>query len=115
MKVVISERERTLDLSDLILFRTVAEAGSITRAAERLHRVQSNVTARVKRLEVQPGGSLFVRGRRGMSLTPEGKRLTDYADRLLALAEEARSELGAPGTRGRLQIGSMESTAAVHL
>jgi DNA-binding transcriptional LysR family regulator len=39
----------------------------------------------VKRLEVQLGGSLFVRGRRGMSLTPEGKRLTDYADRLLAL------------------------------
>jgi len=115
MKVAISERERTLDLSDLILFRTVAEAGSITRAAERLHRVQSNVTARVKRLEVQLGVSLFVRGRRGMSLTPEGKRLTDYADRLLALEEEARSDLGAREPSGRLQIGSMESTAAVHL
>ena len=115
MNAVISERERTLDLADLILFRTVAEAGSITRAAERLHRVQSNVTARVKRLEVQLGVSLFVRGWRGMSLTPEGKRLTDYADRLLALAEEARSDLGAREPSGRLQIGSMESTAAVHL
>jgi DNA-binding transcriptional LysR family regulator len=115
MNLSISGRERTLDLADLILFRTVADAGSITRAAERLHRVQSNVTARVKRLELQLGVSLFVRGRRGMSLTPEGKRLTDYADRLLALAEEARSSLGAREPIGRLQIGSMESTAAVHL
>jgi DNA-binding transcriptional LysR family regulator len=115
MNVTISERERTLDLADLILFRTVGEAGSITRAAERLHRVQSNVTARVKRLEMQLGVSLFVRGRRGMSLTPEGKRLTDYADRLLTLAEEARSSLRAREPSGRLQIGSMESTAAVHL
>ena len=115
MNDTISERERTLDLSDLMLFRTVAEAGSITRAAERLHRVQSNVTARVKRLEVQLGVSLFVRGWRGMSLTPEGKRLIDYADRLLALAEEARSDLGAREPSGRLQIGSMESTADVHL
>lgn len=115
MKSAISERERTLDLSDLILFRTVAEVGSITRAGERLNRVQSNVTARVKRLERQLGVSLFVRGRRGMSLTPEGKRLMDYADRLLALAEEARSDLGAHEPSGRLQIGSMESTAAVHL
>jgi DNA-binding transcriptional LysR family regulator len=111
----ISKQERTLELSDLILFRTVAEAGSITRAAERLHRVQSNVTARLKRLEAQLGVALFVRGWRGMSLTPEGKRLTDYADRLLALAEEARADLGASEPGGRLQIGSMESTAAVHL
>jgi DNA-binding transcriptional LysR family regulator len=115
MNSAISERERTLDLSDLILFRTVAEAGSITRAAERLNRVQSNVTARVKRLELQLGVSLFVRGRRGMSLTPEGKRLIDYADRLLTLAEEAQSDLGAHEPSGRLQIGAMESTAAVHL
>jgi len=115
MNEAISWRERTLELYDLVLFRTVADAGGITRAAERLHRVQSNVTARVKRLERQLGVSLFVRGRRGMSLTPEGKRLVDYADRLLALAEEARADLGAREPSGRLEIGSMESTAAVHL
>lgn len=111
----ISNRERTLDLADLLLFKTVAEAGSITRAAGRLHRVQSNVTARVKRLEVQLGVSLFVRGGRGMSLTPEGRRLIDYADRLLDLADEARADLSAHAPSGILQIGSMESTAAVHL
>ena len=82
----------------------MAETGGVTRAAHRLHRVQSNVTARVKRLESTLGVSLFVRG-----------RLLDYTERLLALAEEARADLSAHPPRGRLLIGAMESTAAVHL
>src|SRR5262245_7396337 len=104
-----------MELSDLALFKAVAEAGSVTRAGERLRRVQSNVTARVKRLESQLGVALFVRGRRGMSLTAEGRRLMEYADRLLALAEEAEADLSAASPRGRLRVGAMESTAAVHL
>lgn len=115
MNESISIRERGLELADLLLFKTVAEAGSVTRAAQRLHRVQSNVTARVKRLESHLDVPLFVRSRRGMSLTPEGRRLLDYADRLLTLAEEARADLSALPPRGRLHIGAMESTAAVHL
>ncbi|HET7342462.1 MAG TPA: LysR family transcriptional regulator [Methylomirabilota bacterium] len=111
----ISSRERSLELGDLVLFKTVAEAGGVTRAALRLHRVQSNVTARVKRLEGQLGVPLFVRLRRGMSLTPEGRRLLDYAERLLALADEAQADVGDGAPRGRLLIGAMESTAAVHL
>src|SRR5262249_59719539 len=75
----------------------------------------SNVTTRVKQLESALGVSLFVRGRRGMSPTPEGRRLLDYTERLLALAEEARADLSAHPPRGRLLIGAMESTAAVHL
>jgi DNA-binding transcriptional LysR family regulator len=111
----ISLRERDLELSDLRLFKTVVETGGVTRAAHRLHRVQSNVTARVKRLEGALGVPLFVRGRRGMSPTPEGRRLLEYAERLLTLAEEARADLSAYPPRGRLLIGAMESTAAVHL
>ncbi len=115
MNDTISPGERDIELSDLRLFRAVAETGGVTRAAHRLHRVQSNVTARVKRLESTLGVSLFVRGRRGMSPTPEGRRLLDYTERLLALAEEARADLSAHPPRGRLLIGAMESTAAVHL
>jgi DNA-binding transcriptional LysR family regulator len=111
----ISIRERILELADLALFKTVAEMGSVTRAAQHVHRVQSNVTARIKRLEAHLAVPLFVRGRRGMSLTPEGRRLLDHADRLLALAEEAQADLSAQPPRGRLPIGAMESTAAVHL
>ena len=39
-----------MELSDLLIFRTVVEAGGVTRAANRLNRVQSNVTARIRKL-----------------------------------------------------------------
>ena len=54
-----------MDLAALEIFRTVALEGSVTRAAERLGRVQSNVTTRVQQLEEQLGATLFLReGRR---------------------------------------------------
>ena len=104
-----------LDLSALEIFRTVAAEGSVTRAAERLRRAQSNVTTRVRQLEAELGTVLFLREGKRMALTPEGQVLLGYADRLLALAEEARQALhpGQPG--GRLRLGSMESTAASRL
>ena len=40
-----------MDLTDLHIFRSVVQAGGVTRAAEKLNRVQSNVTTRVRQLE----------------------------------------------------------------
>ena len=104
-----------LDLAALAIFRAVAQEGSVTRAAERLQRVQSNVTTRVRQLEADVSATLFLREGKRMALTAEGDLLLGYADRLLALAEEARQALrpGEPG--GRLRLGSMESTAASRL
>ena len=104
-----------LDLAALAIFRAVAQEGSVTRAAERLQRVQSNVTTRVRQLEADVSATLFLREGKRMALTAEGELLLGYADRLLALAEEARQALrpGEPG--GRLRLGSMESTAASRL
>ena len=104
-----------LDLAALAIFRAVAQEGSVTRAAERLGRVQSNVTTRVRQLEADVSATLFLREGKRMALTAEGELLLGYADRLLALAEEARQALrpGEPG--GRLRLGSMESTAASRL
>jgi len=104
-----------LDLAALDIFRTVAAEGSVTRAAERLSRVQSNVTTRVRQLESDLGTTLFLREGRRMALTPEGQVLLGYADRLLALAEEARQALHPGRPAGRLRLGSMESTAASRL
>src|SRR3989338_10998107 len=84
-----------LDLAALDIFRTVAAEGSVTRAAERLQRVQSNVATRVRQLEADLGPPLFLREGKRMALTPEGEVLRGYADRLLALAEEARQGLRA--------------------
>lgn len=104
-----------LDLAALDIFRTVAAEGSVTRAAQRLQRVQSNVTTRVQQLEADLGAALFLREGRRMALTPEGQVLLGYADRLLALAEEARQAVRPGQPAGRLRLGSMESTAASRL
>jgi DNA-binding transcriptional LysR family regulator len=104
-----------MELSDLHVFRTVVSSGGVTRAADRLHRVQSNVTTRVRKLEEDLGVELFVREGWRLQLSPAGNVLLGYADRLLALAGEAREALHESGPRGVLRLGSMESTAAARL
>ena len=104
-----------MDLVALHIFKTVAEAGGITRAAARLHRVQSNVTTRVKQLEERLGTRLFHRQKRRLVLSAEGRTLLDYAERLLRLSSEAEAALRDGAPRGVLRIGSLESTAATRL
>jgi DNA-binding transcriptional LysR family regulator len=105
-----------MELSDLVTFSTVARLGGITRAADELNTVQSNVTQRVKALEAEIGTALFERHSRGMTLTGAGRRLLPYAQRMAALSREAvlaARDDGEP--KGPLSIGSMETTAAVRL
>jgi DNA-binding transcriptional LysR family regulator len=107
--------ESGMELSELRIFRAVVREGGVTRAADRLHRVQSNVTTRIRQLEDKLGTPLFIREGKRLHLTPAGKILLDYADRLLALAEEAGAAVLDPRPRGTLRLGAMESTAAVRL
>ena len=104
-----------MDFVALEIFCAVAAEGSVTRAAQRLQRVQSNVTTRVRQLEDAVGCTLFLREGKRMALTPEGQTLLAYAQRLLALAEEARQALQPSQPQGRLRLGAMESTAASRL
>jgi DNA-binding transcriptional LysR family regulator len=106
---------RNIDLTALEIFKAVAEQGGITKAAIRLHRVQSNVTTRVKQLEERLGTKLFLRGNRRLVLSAEGKRLLGYADRLLHLSSEAEAALRNGSPAGAFQIGALESTAATRL
>jgi DNA-binding transcriptional LysR family regulator len=106
---------RNLDLDALAIFKAVAEEGTVTRAAARLHRVQSNVTTRVKQLEEQLGTPLFLRHTRGFTLTSEGRLLLGYAERMLQLSSEAQAALRDGTPRGSFQLGTLESTAATRL
>ncbi len=106
---------RYLETVDLHVFLTVVQAGGVTRAAERLHRVQSNVTTRIKKLEEDLGVALFLREGKRLQLTPAGRVLVGYAERMMALAEEARDALHDARPRGVLRLGAMESTAAARL
>ncbi len=62
-----------MEFSQLRIFQAVAEEGSITRAAERLHRVPSNLSTRLKQLEEQLGVELFVRERQRLQLSLQEK------------------------------------------
>jgi len=104
-----------MDLSDLLIFKTVADEGGILRAAKRLHRVQSNVTTRIKQLEESLGVQLFFREKRRLVLSPSGNLLLGYADRLLRLAEEAKGAVTSGTPKGILRLGALESTAASRL
>ena len=105
-----------MDAADLRVFEAVARLGGMSRASAELHTVQSNVTARIRALEDALGCRLFDRHAGGVALTEAGRRLLPYAERiprLLADAARAARDDGTP--RGMLTIGSLETTAALHL
>jgi DNA-binding transcriptional LysR family regulator len=104
-----------LDLDSLEIFRAVVQEGGVIKAADKLGRVQSNVTTRIKQLEQRLGLNLFRRQGRGLVLSPEGELLLSYAQRLFRLADEAESRLRAGQPMGVLRIGSLESTAGSRL
>ncbi len=104
-----------LDLRSLEIFRTVAVEGSVTKAAMKLNRVQSNISTRIKQLEQHLKKKLFLRQNRGLTLTPDGHLLLSYADRLLQLSMEASEALNEGKPSGVFRIGTMESTAAARL
>lgn len=104
-----------LDLRSLEIFRTVAVEGSVTKAAMKLNRVQSNISTRIKQLEQHLKKKLFLRQNRGLTLTPDGHLLLSYAERLLQLSMEASEALNEGKPSGVFRIGTMESTAAARL
>lgn len=106
---------RTIDLESLEIFRAVVQEGGVIRAATRLHRVQSNVTTRIKQLEERLGVLLFHRQGRALVLSSEGRVLLAYAERLFRLADEAETELRSGQPMGAFRIGSLESTAGSRL
>ncbi|WP_413615949.1 LysR family transcriptional regulator [Halomonas cupida] len=104
-----------MDLETLKIFDAVAAELSITRAASRLGRVPSNITTRIQHLEAELGAELFIRMGKRITLSTAGQRFLEYAQRMLALEDEARHVVGGGNSGGTLRIGSMESTAASRL
>ncbi|MDX3986121.1 MAG: LysR substrate-binding domain-containing protein [Achromobacter sp.] len=98
---------------DLELLRTlvcVADEGSFTRAAQRVHRTQSTVSQQVRKLEQTVGKTLLLRDRTGsnVSATEDGEVMLAYARRLLAIADEAEHALMAPQIARVLRLGIPE-------
>jgi DNA-binding transcriptional LysR family regulator len=104
-----------MELSDLRIFRAVVQTGGITRAAEKLHRVQSNITTRIKKLEGDLGVALFIREGKRLLVSPAGQILFEHAQQILAAVERAHEAIHETRPHGVLRLGAMESTAAIRL
>ena len=84
---------------------SIAETGSMNKAAAELYISQPAVSQSVKQLENQLGVALFNRTHRGMELSEEGgKRIIDRVERALRLFEEAEKEVCATGENGNEEI-----------
>jgi len=106
-----------MDISQLRSFLQVADAGTITRAAEQLYLTQPAVTQHIHALERELGAPLFDRLGRGMRLTAAGCILQVYARKSLAALEECRLEMGEwlAGETGPLTIGAGVTTSIFFL
>jgi DNA-binding transcriptional LysR family regulator len=105
-----------MESAELRFFEAVARTGGMKHAADELHTVQSNVTARVKTLENELGCVLFERHSRGVALTHSGERLLPYARRIAWLLGDAKRAARDEGVlAGPLTIGSLETTPALRL
>jgi DNA-binding transcriptional LysR family regulator len=104
-----------LDLALLHTFVSVVDAGSFTRAAERVHRTQSTVSQQIRRLEESVGRPLLLRNGKHAIPTEAGERLLSYSRRILALAEETYHSISQPESGGTVRLGIPEDFAVSRL
>ncbi len=97
----------------LQVFYTVARHLSFTKAAEQLFMTQPAVTFQVKQLEEQFNARLFERNHGKIALTPAGRLVLDYAERILGLSEEMETRVGelTGATSGPLLLGASTTIA----
>ena len=102
-------------LFDLDLLRavvTVADCGSFTVAAARLHSTQSTVSQKVKRLEEMAGQRLLIRGSHGIQPTDHGEKLLAGARRMLSLNDEMHDALAGAAVAITVRLGVPEDFVA---
>lgn len=108
---------RNLDIGLLRTLIQVADCGSMTGAAGRLHMTQGAVSQRIKRLEDVFGGPLLERNQRGAGLTGAGERLLAKARKLVALNDDILATLPAPADTPRrvVRLGVPHDLIGTHL
>ena len=103
-----------MDLQRLQTFRTVATLMNFNQAAEVLHYSQSTVSAQIKTLENEIGILLFKRIGKSVRLTEAGAKMLVYADKILAIKEEAVAEVTGRNMVTGLLTLRMPQTVATH-
>ncbi|MBB3611158.1 LysR substrate-binding domain-containing protein [Rhizobium sp. BK602] len=101
-------RKVIFDLDVLRSFVIGMELGSFARAAERLGRSTSAVSAQLRKLEEQAGTSILRKAGRGLALTEAGETMLAYARRLLDLNDEAATAIHGADLEGWVRLGLQE-------
>lgn len=105
---------KRVDIRQLLYFTTIAEEGSISAAAKKLHLSQPPLSYQMKLLEEELHLPLIERSARGIALTEAGRVLYKRAQGILELSELTRKEMlaMASGFTGTLHIGTVSSSGA---
>ena len=82
-----------MDIRVLQYFLAVAREENITAAAESLHMTQPPLSRQLRELEEELGKTLFIRGKRKITLTQEGLILRKRAEEMIELMEKTTSEI----------------------
>src|SRR5215468_10909545 len=112
MMKLISPRDGAclMEMRQLEIFRALAEELHFTRAAERVHCVQSNVTTQIRALEEELGTPLFDRLAKRVILTDAGRRFLPYAEKVLSTVSDAQAAVVQDSVpAGPLCVGAPES------
>jgi DNA-binding transcriptional LysR family regulator len=100
-----------LDIDQLQTFIAIVDAGSFTRAADKVFKTQSAVSMQMRRLEERIGKALFVKDGRTNRLTDEGERLLGYARRMIKLNNETMAAFDDHKLEGAIRIGTPDDYA----
>ena len=100
-----------MELRVLRYFLTVAQEGNITKAADILHVTQPTLSRQLMDLEAELGTTLFIRGKRAITLTDDGHLLRQRAQEIVELAEKTQREFTEQReeVRGVVSIGCVET------
>ncbi|OZI34202.1 LysR family transcriptional regulator [Bordetella genomosp. 10] len=106
-----------MDLSRLKVLRELSRCGTMAAAAQALYLSPSAVSQQVAQLEIEAGVSLTERRGRGVVLAPAGQALVGYAERILVVLDEAKSEMAQlrKEIAGELRVAAFPSIACVVL
>ncbi|HWS85601.1 MAG TPA: LysR substrate-binding domain-containing protein [Pyrinomonadaceae bacterium] len=102
-----------MEMTQLEFFLQVIAEGSFSKAADAVGRTQPAVSIAIRRLEEEVGAPLFDRSQKTPTLTEAGQRIQDYAQRILALRDQARGAVAELRElkRGLVRVGANESTS----
>ncbi len=107
---------KDITIQQLEILIALVETGSFTAAAGRLFLSQPSLTKQIQNLEQAAGTQLVNRGSTGISLTPEGRIIYDYAKRIIRLREDARERVARVKNQeaGHIYV-SASTTPATHI